>query len=96
MKSLLYVLLSVVSLISIPAVNASPCDKVIFRNICNPEFNIVEKCYDCHRLDNNKERCFPAFNKLDLTSFLSTKKWNCSVHEWKNPFDTDSVLEEDY
>lgn len=99
MKSLLYVLFSVVAFISTPSVNAEPCDKVIFRNICNPELNIVEKCYDCHRLDNQRERCFPAFNKLDLTNFLSTKKWNCTVHEWRNPFVLDelnSVSDEEY
>jgi len=96
MKSLLYVLLGIVSLMSVPVVSAEPCDKVFFRNICNPEFNIVEKCYDCRRLDKNKEKCFPAFDKLDLTNLLSTKKWNCTIHEWKNPFDTDRVSEEDY
>jgi len=63
-----------------------PCDKQFFQYLCNPKLKIVEKCYDCNRLDKEKSKCFPAFNKFDITDFLSTKKWDCSEHEWKNPF----------
>lgn len=63
-----------------------PCDKQFFQYLCNPKLKIVEKCYDCHRLDNGKSKCFPAFSKFDITDFLSTKKWDCNEHEWHNPF----------
>jgi len=68
-----------------------PCDKKFFQYLCNPKLKIVEKCYDCNRLDNDKSKCFPAFTQFDITDFLSNKKWNCTEHEWKNPFSSEDL-----
>jgi chaperonin GroES len=42
------------------------------------------------RLDNGKEKCFPAVKKFDITDFLSDEKWDCEVYEWKNPFQAEN------
>jgi hypothetical protein len=68
---------------------AAPCDKTLYHALCNPKLNLTESCYDCYRLDKNKERCVPVFNKLDLTDFMSSKKWKCEEHVWKNDFHSD-------
>lgn len=67
-----------------------PCDKAFFQGLCNPNLNLVEKCYDCYNLKNGKEKCFPAFKKLDITDFLSSKRWNCTEHEYVSPVHTNS------
>lgn len=84
MKSILSILIIAISTIS--GIVALPCDRGVFNALCNPKLKIVESCYDCERIDNGKERCFPAFKKFDITDFLSTKKWTCEQHEWQNPF----------
>ncbi len=90
--SILFIAIAVLSGASVQAEEVQlkgenlPCDKQFFQYLCNPKLKIVEKCYDCNRLDKEKSKCFPAFNKFDITDFLSTKKWDCSEHEWKNPF----------
>jgi hypothetical protein len=92
MKSILAILLVAIASISgIPQTDALPCDKGFFHTLCNPKLKLVQSCYDCHRLDKQKERCFPAFNKFDITDFLSTKKWTCETHEWTNPFHSDGT-----
>lgn len=97
MKSLLSVLLIAIAALSgMPQqTEALPCDAGFFHALCNPSLNIVEHCYDCHRLDKDKERCFPSFNKFDITDFLSNKRWNCTIHEWENHFHSDSTFELD-
>ena len=91
MKSILAILIVAIAAFSgIPQTDALPCDKGVFNALCNPKLKIVESCYDCERIDNGKERCFPAFKKFDITDFLSTKKWTCEQHEWQNPFHSDS------
>jgi len=34
-------------------------------------------------------KCVPAFKNLDITEFMSSKKWECTEQEWKNPFSKD-------
>jgi hypothetical protein len=99
-KTILAVLFA--SLLALNGVNASqdydlPCDKPFFQGLCNPNLKLVEKCYDCYNLRNGKEKCFPAFKQLDITDFLSSKRWNCSEHEHESPvhsnfFDNDQVI----
>lgn len=67
-----------------PSDDNLPCDKLFFQGLCNPNLKLVEKCYDCYNLKNGKEKCFPAFKKLDITDFLSSKKWNCVEHEFES------------
>lgn len=84
MKSIISIL--IIAIVTLSGVVALPCDRGVFNALCNPKLKIVESCYDCERIDNGKERCFPAFKKFDITDFLSTKKWTCEQHEWQNPF----------
>ena len=84
MKSIISIL--IIAIATISGGVALPCDRGVFNALCNPKLKIVESCYDCERIDNGKERCFPAFKKFDITDFLSTKKWTCEQHEWQNPF----------
>jgi hypothetical protein len=87
MKSILSILIVAIAALSgVVKTDALPCDRGVFNALCNPKLKIVESCYDCERIDNGKERCFPAFKKFDITDFLSTKKWTCEQHEWQNPF----------
>ena len=89
MKSIISIL--IIAIATISGVVALPCDRGVFNALCNPNLKIVESCYDCERIDNGKERCFPAFKKFDITDFLSTKKWTCEQHEWQNPFHPEEV-----
>ncbi len=82
-NKLIVALFSVLALFS-TQVQAEPCDKLIYRALCNPDFKIVEHCYDCQNLVGKKDKCFPSFNKFDITDFLSSKKWNCTIHEWND------------
>ena len=82
-NKLVVALFSVLALFS-THVQAEPCDKLIYRALCNPDFKIVEHCYDCQNLVGKKDKCFPSFNKFDITDFLSSKKWNCTIHEWND------------
>lgn len=92
MKSLLALLF--VAIASFGAVtDAAPCDKAFFHALCNPSLKAVESCYDCYRLDKDKQRCVPIFKKLDLTDFMSDKRWNCTQHEWENHFHSDEYTE---
>jgi hypothetical protein len=95
MKSLFSLVFIAIAVLSgIPQQSeALPCDKQVFHALCNPSLKIVENCYDCYRLDKDKERCFPSFKKFDITDFLSTKKWNCTVHEWENKFHPESEID---
>ena len=87
MKSLLaIVLLAIASLNGVQKTDATPCDRMFFHSLCNPKLNVVESCYDCYRLDKDKERCVPVFNKFDLTDYMSDKRWNCTEHVWENHF----------
>lgn len=87
MKNILVTLFAAIAMLSSGGVNASdklPCDKLIFRALCNPDFKLVEHCYDCENLVGKKDKCFPSFNKFDITDLLSSKKWNCTVHEFED------------
>jgi hypothetical protein len=88
MKSLISIfLITLLTLSGAVVADDLPCDKGIYRGLCNPNLKIVKSCYDCNRLDKDKERCFPSFNKFDITDFLSSKKWSCHEHEWVNAKD---------
>ncbi len=88
MKSLISIFfIAILTLSGAVASDDLPCDKGIYRGLCNPSLKIVKSCYDCNRLDKDKERCFPSFNKFDITDFLSSKKWSCHEHEWVNAKD---------
>ena len=89
MKSVIKYLFSLIMMILLAGCDVeatTPCSKGLFKAICNPKLKLVEQCYECHRLDNGKERCFPAVKKFDITDFLSDEKWDCEAYEWKNPF----------
>lgn len=96
MKSLFYLVFSIISLSSFGLAQKPelPCDKVVFKVLCNPSLNLTESCYDCHNLKNDKLKCIPTFNNLDITDFMSPKKWDCTKHEWKNSFSKDEEEEE--
>ena len=91
MKNILVTLFAAFALLStggvVSADDKLPCDKLVYRALCNPEFKLVEHCYDCDNLVGKKDRCFPSFNKFDITDFLSSKKWKCTVHEWEDSKD---------
>jgi len=95
MKSLLYLVLTILSLTPFAVAQQPelPCDKLAFQVLCNPSLKLTERCYDCHNLKNDKLKCVPAFKNLDITEFMSSKKWECTEHEWKNPFSKDSEEE---
>ena len=88
MKSLFAILFVVIASFGTIS-DAAPCDRPLFHTLCNPSLKLVQSCYDCNRIDKNKERCVPIFKNLDLTDFMSDKKWNCVQHEWENPFHAD-------
>jgi len=98
MNKLLGVLIASILLLTGSSVNAQdelPCDRPVFRTLCNPNLKVVEKCYDCHNLINGRERCFPAFKQVDITDFLSSKRWNCTEHEYESPVHTHSLTNEE-
>lgn len=60
---------------------SSFCNEKFFsRAICNPSLKITDKCYNCHNLVTNKDRCIPVFKNVDITEFLSDKKWKCDIY----------------
>ena len=99
MKKLLGFLIAGILLLtgssSVNAQDTLPCDKGLFRTLCNPNLKIVEKCYDCDNLISRRERCFPALKQLDITDFLSSKRWNCTEHEYESPVHTNSLTNEE-
>lgn len=88
MKSLLALLFFAIASLGVVS-HSAPCDKPLFHTLCNPSLKLVQSCYDCNRIDKDRERCVPIFKKLDLTDFMSDKKWNCVQHEWENHFHSD-------
>jgi hypothetical protein len=64
---------------------SSFCNEKFFsRAICNPSLKITDKCYNCHNLVTNKDRCIPVFKNIDITEFLSDKKWKCDIYNPTN------------
>ena len=60
---------------------SSFCNEKFFsKAICNPSLKITDKCYNCHNLVTNKDRCIPVFKNIDITEFLSDKKWKCDIY----------------
>ena len=92
MKSVMKFLFSLIMmfLLACNVDSTTPCSKGLFKAICNPKLKLVEQCYECRRVDNDKEKCFPAVKKFDITDFLSDEKWDCEVFEWKNPFKSEN------
>ena len=71
MKSVIKYLFSIIMMILLAGYNVeatTPCSKGLFRAICNPKLKLVEQCYECHRLDNGKEKSNVHNGKLTVAA----------------------------